>query len=193
MSEFCISHQDKHSQHFAKIRAGSVFKYCLSDDHFEKDNQALANYSSSLPSSVFVIEPEEKPTHFIIYDFHWNLLQSMHFHNSSLRRCSLKNTLMKKELQGEISEGTTTNYVTPCIVTIDISFLKPLRSSTLKKLMWFHFTHRQPKLPDHKTLVFKHHLLTSCQTVIHRMSLGNDALEQGNIKGIFWASHLQIN
>lgn len=40
----------------------------LSDDGFEKDNQAFANYSSSLPSLVFVTEPEEKHTHFIIYD-----------------------------------------------------------------------------------------------------------------------------
>lgn len=59
LSEFCISHQDdKHSQHFAKIRAGSMFKHCLSDDRFKKDNRAFANYSSLLPSFVFITEPE---------------------------------------------------------------------------------------------------------------------------------------
>lgn len=48
-----------------------MFNYCLSDDPFEKDNPAFANYSSLQPSLVFITESEEKPPHFIIYyDFH---------------------------------------------------------------------------------------------------------------------------
>lgn len=53
--EFFISHQDdKHSQHFVKITIESMFKCCLYDDQFEKDNSSFANHSYLLQGSAFL-------------------------------------------------------------------------------------------------------------------------------------------
>ena len=46
--------QDKHSQHFVKITIESVFKCCLNDDQFEKDNSSFANRSYLLQGLAFL-------------------------------------------------------------------------------------------------------------------------------------------